>query len=132
MRRDSAGRLHILELNPRAWSSMRAAVAVGLNIPDLWCRTAIGTVAPQAVPRSGRFITTLDGVTLLRERLRGRSTAPLPRWRESGLRFVCRDPWLHLRAFLDARGARGRRTLAAPSRQPPPLGDVANVSGSDD
>jgi glutathione synthase/RimK-type ligase-like ATP-grasp enzyme len=111
MRRDADGRLYVLELNPRAGSSLRAAIAAGLNFPDLWCRTALGAVPPQPVPIGRRYFTTLDLIMLLRDRLRGRSTAPLPGWRESGLRFVCRDPWLHLRAWLDTHGAGGWRAL---------------------
>ncbi|MDX2166521.1 MAG: ATP-grasp domain-containing protein, partial [Deltaproteobacteria bacterium] len=92
MRRDAGGRVYVLEVNPRAWGNLRGAVAAGLNFPDLWCRTALGAVAPQPAPHGARYFSTVDALALLRDRLRGATRAPLPSWRETGLRFVCRDP----------------------------------------
>jgi hypothetical protein len=128
LRRDAAGQPHLLEINPRTWGNLRGAVAAGLNFADLWCRTAFGEVATRPTPSAGRYIATIDTLALLRDRLRpGIAAPPLPAWRESGLRFVCRDPWLHLCAFVRHRGAGGwpalwhhlRRHPAPPVEAPP-------------
>ncbi|MBN2566876.1 ATP-grasp domain-containing protein [Candidatus Woesearchaeota archaeon] len=40
--RDENGNLSLMEINPRFWASLRVALAVGINLPDLLVRVATG------------------------------------------------------------------------------------------
>lgn len=121
-RRGPDGGLWLLEINPRPWGNLRGALAGGINFADLWCRTALGEPVRPALATAGRFLTTMDAIALLRRALRA-GRGPWPSWRHSGLRFACRDPWMHVVNFRRHRGARGLGELWRHVRdhQPPEL-----------
>jgi len=106
------GGVYVLEVNPRCWGNMAAALALGVNFAEMLCRAALGhPVSPQHC-RNGRFFSTLDSLALLRDALVHRGVRRRLRWKqlvagETSLRFVMHDPLPYLMTVVHGGALRG-------------------------
>jgi predicted ATP-grasp superfamily ATP-dependent carboligase len=58
LRQDEEGRVTLVEINARFWSSLLASHAAGVNFPLLACLAALGLEIDSPRPRSGLFFQT--------------------------------------------------------------------------
>ncbi len=91
LRERKTGRVLILEVNARSWSSLLGSTAAGVNFPWLAARLALGETFESPQKRSLRFKLRLDAARQLAVSwLRFRR--PRFAFRETDLPFTVRDP----------------------------------------
>jgi predicted ATP-grasp superfamily ATP-dependent carboligase len=123
LRRSKAGRIYLLEVNPRCWGNMRGLLTSRVNFADLLCRSACGEPIEKVRHEIGRSFTILDFFAELRAVIRRRakdSYRRWPSWRESDLRFAYRDPlphWLKFQQYLLERGKMFSRVRFLPRKE---------------
>ena len=82
----------ILEVNPRFWQSLLGGMMAGVNFPLMCCLSALGEASFCKQRTPVRFARPSLYVEVLISRLIGRRPPAKIRWRQSSLRFTCRDP----------------------------------------
>jgi len=98
------GRVTVLEVNPRYWSSLLASDAAGVAFPHLACLAALGIAFATPRPRAQRFVQAKASVRAWSRRLLGRG-APLA-LRETIWPYLVADPAPHLMGRVHALAAR--------------------------
>ena len=106
----------VLEVNPRCWGNMAAAIPLGLDFASMLCQAALDQPIARQRCRSGRFFDALDTVALLCATLVNRKTrSQLNWWRllrsESSLPVTLKDPLPSLTAAIRNGPVRGAMSL---------------------
>ena len=60
LRYDKDGRLHVIELNPRYWSTMPGSLAAGINFPLIAVREALGLEQPEPHMHECYYVSLKD------------------------------------------------------------------------
>jgi predicted ATP-grasp superfamily ATP-dependent carboligase len=104
--------VQILEINPRFWQSLLGCLIAGVNFPLIACLCAVGAECPKMrqTPHT-RYARPLASARMLLSRLVGRGPAGGFGWRDSVLRFICKDPLPELVYVLRGTARRFRRAL---------------------
>lgn len=82
----------ILEVNPRFWQSLLGGLIAGVNFPLACCLSALGEEYSCKQYTPTRYARPSLYVESLASRFIGRQPPAKVLWRESSLRFTCRDP----------------------------------------
>ncbi len=109
LRDSDDGTLYLLEFNPRFGQSILGSLVAGVNFPLIACLDAMGVEYPDVRYRTARYAHPLASGKMLLSRVIGRSTPVKVRWRESGLRFTCRDPLPEMVDIIRRTGKRLQR-----------------------
>lgn len=88
--RDKSAKL--LEINPRLGRALFGSLVAGVNFPYLSCLTALGINYTITQKENIRYAHPSAYVYMLKSRLLGRNNQLKLRWRESGWRFLIKDP----------------------------------------
>ena len=83
--------VHLLDFNPRYWTSLLGSLAAGVNFPYLSCLAALGIDFEPPTPVLRRFFTAEAAVKHVGRKCLGRSS-PTITVRESGLAYAFSDP----------------------------------------
>jgi predicted ATP-grasp superfamily ATP-dependent carboligase len=102
--RSTEGTVFVLEVNPRCWGNMAAAVPLGVNFAAMLCEEAMDLPASHQACRVGRHFGVRDTLALLRVALTDSKVRRRLPWRrllrESSLRTTLSDPIPEIAAVL--------------------------------
>ena len=108
IRCSSTGKVLLLEVNPRFWSSLMGSTHAGVNFPLLAVRCALGLAVPATDYQEISFVDKSIVFEEFGRNLLGRPRLPRFRFRNSSLASVVNDPKPVIAGFCD--GLRRRLT----------------------
>ena len=87
LRRDTAGRYYVLEINARYWGSLMGSMSAGVNFPGIACQLALGEEVQTAPVKHARYGVGL--LTFKERRAQARAGIPL---KNTQFRYMIKDP----------------------------------------
>jgi predicted ATP-grasp superfamily ATP-dependent carboligase len=83
--------IYVLEFNPRLWQSLLGSLIAGVNIPYIWCLSALGINESCSQNNAVKYTRPASFIKTMLARLIGRRPPVNIQWNECDLQFTVRD-----------------------------------------
>jgi glutathione synthase/RimK-type ligase-like ATP-grasp enzyme len=84
--------IYILDFNPRLWRSILGSLIAGVNIPYIWCLSALGINEPSNQSKDVKYTRPATFIKMMMSKLIGRRCPMKMRWKECDLKYTVNDP----------------------------------------